>query len=66
MCAELAINNQIDRFSIAIDVIDRVAKLKLAGAHTKEMLRDQQIACRHYAYEHGIDRPDIVNWKWSF
>ncbi|EKQ70119.1 phosphoketolase [Leptolyngbyaceae cyanobacterium JSC-12] len=63
---DLAIQNQIDRFSIAIDVIDRVPKLMVAGAHVKEMLKDEQIACTAYAYEHGIDRPDVVNWKWPY
>ncbi len=63
---ELAICNQVDRFSIAIDVIDRVPKLKIAGAHVKEHLKDEMISCRQYAYEHGIDRPDIVNWKWPY
>ncbi len=63
---DLAIQNQIDRFSIAIDVIDRVPQLKVAGAHIKEMLKDEQIACTNYAYEHGIDRPDVVNWRWPY
>ncbi|MBF2079524.1 MAG: phosphoketolase family protein [Synechococcales cyanobacterium T60_A2020_003] len=63
---ELAISNQIDRFSIAIDVIDRVPGLKVAGAHVKEMLKDEQISCRQYAFTHGIDRPDIVSWKWPY
>jgi xylulose-5-phosphate/fructose-6-phosphate phosphoketolase len=63
---ELAIQNQIDRFSIAIDVIDRVPKLQVAGAHVKEILKDEQISCRHYAYEHGTDKPEIVNWKWPY
>ncbi|KOP23498.1 phosphoketolase [Hapalosiphon sp. MRB220] len=63
---ELAIQNQIDRFSIAIDVIDRIPKLKVAGAHVKEMLKDEQISCRNYAYEHGADKPEIVNWKWPY
>jgi xylulose-5-phosphate/fructose-6-phosphate phosphoketolase len=61
---ELAIINQIDRFSLAMDVIDRVPKLKVAGAHAKEQFKNQQIDCRRYANEQGIDRPDIVNWKW--
>jgi xylulose-5-phosphate/fructose-6-phosphate phosphoketolase len=60
---DLAICNQIDRFSIAMDVIDRISKLKVAGAHVKEMLKDEQISCRAYAFEHGIDRPDVVDWK---
>ncbi|MDX2100188.1 MAG: phosphoketolase, partial [Leptolyngbyaceae cyanobacterium bins.59] len=63
---DLAIQNQIDRFSLAIDVIDRIPKLKVAGAHVKEMLKNEQIDCRHYAYEHGIDRPDVVAWKWPY
>jgi xylulose-5-phosphate/fructose-6-phosphate phosphoketolase len=63
---ELAICNQIDRFSIAIDVIDRIPELRVAGAHVKEMLKDEQISCRNYAFEHGIDRPDIVSWKWPY
>lgn len=63
---ELAICNQIDRFSIAIDVIDRIPKLKVAGAHIKEYLKDEQIACRNYAFEYGIDKPEIVNWKWPY
>ncbi len=63
---ELAINNQIDRYSLAMDAIDRVPKLKVAGAHTKEQLKTMQIECRNYAYEHGIDQPEIVNWKWPY
>jgi xylulose-5-phosphate/fructose-6-phosphate phosphoketolase len=63
---ELAINNEIDRFSLAIDVINRTPKLQKIGAHAKEKYRDEQIDCRNYAYEHGIDRPDVVAWKWPF
>lgn len=62
---ELAINNNIDRFSLAIDVIDRVAKLRTIGAHAKEKFKNKQIECRHYAYEHGIDLPDVINWRWN-
>lgn len=63
---ELAISNEIDRFSLAIDVINRVPRLQVAGAHVKEKLRDQQIECRNYAYEHGIDKPDVDEWVWPF
>ncbi len=61
---ELAINNEIDRFSLAIDAIDRTPKLQRIGAHAKERFRNLQIDCRNYAHEHGIDRPEINNWKW--
>ncbi len=61
---ELAINNQIDRFSIAIDVVDRVERLRVAGAHAKEKFRNAQIACRAYAHEFGVDSPEITGWRW--
>ncbi|HEY7118801.1 MAG TPA: phosphoketolase family protein [Tepidisphaeraceae bacterium] len=61
---DLAIQNQIDRFSVAIDVIDRVPALRVAGAHAKEALRNQQIQCQHYAYEHGTDMPEFDQWTW--
>jgi xylulose-5-phosphate/fructose-6-phosphate phosphoketolase len=63
---ELAIQNEIDRYSLAIDVIDRIPKLKVSGAHVKEKLRDRQIECQHYAYEHGIDLPEVDNWTWPY
>ncbi len=63
---ELAINNEIDRYSLAIDVINRVPHLQVAGAHVKEKLRDLQIECRHYAYENGIDMPQIRDWTWPY
>jgi len=61
---ELAINNEIDRFSLAIDVIDRTPKLQRIGAHAKEDFRNRQIACRNYAHEYGIDHPDVTGWTW--
>jgi xylulose-5-phosphate/fructose-6-phosphate phosphoketolase len=62
---ELAIRNQIDRFSLAIDAIDRVPALATAGAHAREALRDRQIECQAYAHEHGIDLPEVVQWRWK-
>ena len=61
---ELAIRNQVDRFNLAIDVIDRVPKLQGAGAHVKEWLRGQIIENVAYAYAEGIDREEITNWRW--
>jgi xylulose-5-phosphate/fructose-6-phosphate phosphoketolase len=63
---ELAIDNHIDRFTLAIDVIDRVPKLQAIGAHAKERFLNQQIDARHYAHEHGIDKPEILEWRWPF
>jgi xylulose-5-phosphate/fructose-6-phosphate phosphoketolase len=61
---DLAIQNQIDRFSLAMDVIDRVPGLQTTGAHAKEILRNMQIEARSYAYEHGIDKPELDQWTW--
>jgi xylulose-5-phosphate/fructose-6-phosphate phosphoketolase len=61
---ELAINNEIDRYTLAIEVINRTAKLQKIGAHAKERYRDLQTECRNYAYEHGIDKPEVAAWKW--
>jgi xylulose-5-phosphate/fructose-6-phosphate phosphoketolase len=63
---ELAINNEVDRFSLAIDAIDRTAKLQKIGAHAKERFRDMQTECRNYAYANGIDKPEVVAWKWPY
>jgi xylulose-5-phosphate/fructose-6-phosphate phosphoketolase len=46
--------------------IDRVPALQVAGAHAKEELRNRQIACQHYAYEYGIDMPEVEQWKWPY
>ena len=61
---ELAIRNEIDRFSLAIDVINRVPRLQVAGAHAKEAFRDMQTECSQYAYKHGTDKPEVANWTW--
>jgi xylulose-5-phosphate/fructose-6-phosphate phosphoketolase len=61
---ELAILNQIDRFNLAIDVIDRVPRLRTVGAHVKEWLKGEIIESISYAHTEGIDKEEIRNWKW--
>jgi xylulose-5-phosphate/fructose-6-phosphate phosphoketolase len=63
---QLAMLNQVDRFSIAIDVIDRVPRLRVAGAHAKEYFRNRRIECNNYADTNGIDQPEMVHWKWPY
>jgi xylulose-5-phosphate/fructose-6-phosphate phosphoketolase len=63
---ELAINNQIDRFSLAMDVISRVPRLREAGGHARERFHNRQIECRDHAHEHGIDPPDMLGWRWPY
>jgi xylulose-5-phosphate/fructose-6-phosphate phosphoketolase len=61
---ELAIINQIDRFHLCIDVVDRVPRLQKTGSHVKEWLKDQIIEHLNQAYTVGIDKPEISNWVW--
>jgi xylulose-5-phosphate/fructose-6-phosphate phosphoketolase len=63
---ELAIENEVDRFSLAIDAINRVPKLQNIGAHAKEKFRNLQIECVNYAHEYGIDKPDVAAWTWPY
>jgi xylulose-5-phosphate/fructose-6-phosphate phosphoketolase len=63
---ELAICNQTDRFSLAIDAIDRMPRFRVTGAGVREALLNQKIASKQHAYEFGIDPPEITDWKWPF
>jgi xylulose-5-phosphate/fructose-6-phosphate phosphoketolase len=63
---DLAMVNQIDRFNLAIDVIDRVPKLHVKGAHVKDWLKNQLIENTAYAYRQGVDKPEITDWIWPY
>ena len=63
---ELAIRNQTDRFSLAIDAIDRMPRFHVTGSSAREALLNQQIAYRNHAHEFGIDPPEITDWQWPF
>jgi xylulose-5-phosphate/fructose-6-phosphate phosphoketolase len=62
---ELAIKNEVDRFTLAIDVIDRVPRLRDTGAHAKDRFRTEQIAAVQYAHTYGLDVPAYANWTWT-
>jgi xylulose-5-phosphate/fructose-6-phosphate phosphoketolase len=61
---ELAIVNQIDRFDLVIDVIDRVPGLAARAAHLKEEMKNAIIDSLAYAHAEGRDRPEITDWVW--
>ena len=61
---ELAIRNQIDRFNLVIDVIDRVPQLQVQGAHVKELMKNEIIESLNFAFQKGYDRPDFSGWTW--
>jgi xylulose-5-phosphate/fructose-6-phosphate phosphoketolase len=61
---DMAVRNDLDRFHLAGDVIDRVPKLAPAAAYAKLALRDALSDHRHYIRRHGEDLPEIRDWRW--
>ncbi len=61
---DMAVRNELDRFHLAMDVIDRVPKLGYAAAYAKQALRDTLIDHRHYIERYGEDMPEVLDWKW--
>jgi xylulose-5-phosphate/fructose-6-phosphate phosphoketolase len=62
---DMCVMNRMDRYNLAIDVIDRVPRLRTVGAHARDRLRDQIIEHRRYVRTHGEDLPEIRDWQWS-
>ncbi|MDH4225004.1 MAG: phosphoketolase family protein, partial [Deltaproteobacteria bacterium] len=62
---DIAVMNDIDRYHLAADVIDRVPSLGYQAAHVKQLIRDKLIDHKQYVHKHGEDMPEISNWKWS-
>jgi xylulose-5-phosphate/fructose-6-phosphate phosphoketolase len=63
---DMVVRNDLDRFHLVQDVIDRVPKLGYAAAYAKQALRDKLIEHRQYVTKYGIDMPEIRNWKWPY
>jgi xylulose-5-phosphate/fructose-6-phosphate phosphoketolase len=62
---DMVVLNDLDRFHLTMDVIDRVPKLEKIGAHVKQVMRDKLLEHKEYIHEHGADMPEVLNWKWS-
>ena len=62
---DMVVLNDLDRFHLAGDVIDRVPKFGHIAAYVKQLVRDRLIEHREYITKHGQDMPEILNWKWS-
>jgi xylulose-5-phosphate/fructose-6-phosphate phosphoketolase len=60
----LAIRNQTDRFSLAIDALDRIPRIGAASAAVREALANRRDACAAHACEFGVDPPEITHWQW--
>ncbi|HEY7386988.1 MAG TPA: phosphoketolase family protein [Bryobacteraceae bacterium] len=61
---DMAVLNDLDRFHLAIDVIDRVPGLAAVAAHQRQALRDKLTEHRLYVYSHGDDLPEVKGWQW--
>jgi len=62
---DMVVLNDLDRFHLVMDVIDRVPKTKNGGAHVKQLMHDFLFEHRQYINEFGDDMPEIRDWKWS-
>ena len=61
----MTVMNELDRFQLIMDVIDRVAKTGDKGNYLKQQLKDKLIDHKQYIDKYGEDMPEIRNWKWS-
>jgi xylulose-5-phosphate/fructose-6-phosphate phosphoketolase len=61
----MTVLNELDRFHLASDVIDRVPRLGDTAGHQKQMLRDKLIEHRLYVHEYGDDMPEVKDWQWG-
>jgi xylulose-5-phosphate/fructose-6-phosphate phosphoketolase len=63
---DMTVLNDLDRFHLAGDVIDRVTRLRDRAGHVRQFLRDKLVEHKNYITERGDDMPEIRNWKWPY
>jgi len=63
---DMTVLNDLDRYHLASDVIDRVPRLRNVAGHTQQFLRDKLAEHKRYIVEYGDDLPEIRDWKWPY
>jgi xylulose-5-phosphate/fructose-6-phosphate phosphoketolase len=61
---DMVVRNDLDRFHLVEDTIDRVPKLGSRYAHLRQAMADKLVEHRSYIREHGIDMPAVRDWRW--
>jgi hypothetical protein len=61
----MRVQNEIDRFHLVQDVVDRMPDLGSKGSYLKQQMKDKLIEHKHFVDKHGQDLPEIRNWKWG-
>jgi xylulose-5-phosphate/fructose-6-phosphate phosphoketolase len=61
---DMCVLNDLDRFHLAMDVLDRVDRLRNVTAHTRHWLKNKLIEHKQYIVETGEDLPEVRNWTW--
>jgi xylulose-5-phosphate/fructose-6-phosphate phosphoketolase len=62
---DMVVMNDLDRFHLFLDVVNRVPKLDALAAHVRQEMRDKLIEHKEYVRKHGQDMPEILEWKWK-
>jgi xylulose-5-phosphate/fructose-6-phosphate phosphoketolase len=62
----MTVLNELDRFHLAGDAVDRVPRLQAVNGHFKQFLRNQLVNHKQYICEYGDDVPEIRDWKWPY
>jgi xylulose-5-phosphate/fructose-6-phosphate phosphoketolase len=63
---DMTVLNDLDRFHLAGDVIDRVPRLQKVGAHFRQFLRNKLVEHKQYIHQYGDDMPEISGWHWPY
>ena len=63
---DMTVLNDLDRFHLAGDVVDRVPRLQRIGAHFMQVLRNKLVEHNQYIRKYGEDMPEIRDWKWPY